>query len=288
MKKIIVIGAHGQLGNEFRVLSSDYPQYQFFFYDKEHLDITIREDVDKRITELKPDYLINCAAYTAVDKAETEKEPAFAINKEAVNNLATACTRNGVKFIHISTDYVFDGTASKPYKETDTVSPANVYGISKLKGEEEAIRGNEDAIIIRTAWVYSVYGHNFVKTMLRLMRTRPEINVVADQQGSPTYAADLAEAILKIIEMGKWVPGIYHFTNEGVITWFDFAEEIRKLSNASCAVNAITTEQYPTPAKRPKYSVLDKSKIQQTFGIELKNWKEILHQCLAKMPVEQV
>lgn len=285
MKKIIVIGSYGQLGSELQELASQYKNYQFFFYDKEHLDIVKKEDVDRKIEEIKPDFLVNCAAYTAVDKAETDTALAFAINSDAVRNLAEACTRNNTKFVHISTDYVFDGKATQPYKETDPVSPANIYGQSKLKGEEEAVAANPEVIIIRTAWVYSTFGANFVKTMLRLMQSKPEIGVVADQYGTPTNAADLAEAILQIIDGGKWVPGVYHFTNEGMISWFDFANEIKTLVNAPCIVNAITTAQYPTPAQRPQYSVLDKTKIQQTFGISLKDWRESLEKCIGKMKV---
>jgi dTDP-4-dehydrorhamnose reductase len=283
MKKIIVIGSKGQLGNEFQELEKQYQSFQFFFYDVEEMDIVNKDLVEKGISEVKPDYLINCAAYTAVDKAETEKEIAFAINSEAVRNIATACSSNGVKFIHISTDYVFDGEASEPYKEESIVNPSNIYGESKLSGEQEAVKGNADVIIVRTAWVYSIYGSNFVKTMLRLMRSKPEISVVADQYGSPTYAHDLAEVIMNIISSGKWVPGIYHYTNDGIISWFDFASEIKKLSVLSCKINPITTEEYPTPAKRPQYSVLDKTKIQQTFGVRLKDWKDSLQQCLDKM-----
>ena len=285
MKKILIIGANGQLGNEFRELAKTYP-YQFFFYDVAEMDIANKELVERGLSELKPDYLINCAAYTAVDKAEVDKETAFSINADAVKYLAQACTANDVKFIHISTDYVFSGNGNEPYKENDVLDPVNVYGESKLKGEEEAIAGNKDVIIIRTAWVYSTYGNNFVKTMLRLMKLKPEINVVADQVGSPTYAHDLAEVIMQIINSKKWVQGIYHFTNEGVISWFDFASEIKNQSSLTCKVNAISTEQYPTPAKRPTYSVLDKTKIQQTFGIKLKNWRDSLKECLAKMPSE--
>lgn len=285
MKKILVIGAKGQLGSELQELSKNYP-FQFFFYDVAEMDITNENLVEKGIAELKPDYLINCAAYTAVDKAETDKELAFAINADAVRYLAQGCTANDVKLVHISTDYVFSGEGKEPYKENDTPGPINVYGESKQKGEEEAIAGNKDAIIIRTAWVYSTHGSNFVKTMLRLMQSKPEINVVADQVGSPTYAHDLAEAIMQIITSGKWVPGIYHFTNDGVISWFDFASEIKKRSMLACKVNAILTEQYPTLAKRPKYSVLDKTKIQETFGVKLKDWKESLKECLSKMPAE--
>lgn len=286
MKKILVIGSRGQLGNELQDLAKEYPSFRFSFYDVAEMDIVNKELVDEGIRTLKPDYLINCAAYTAVDKAETEKDLAFAINSDAVKNLALACKANGVKFMHISTDYVFDGTAQEPYSEDNPVNPTNVYGLSKLKGEQQASRNDKDVIIIRTAWVYSTYGNNFVKTMLRLMKTKPEISVVADQEGSPTYAHDLAAAILHIISSGKWVPGIYHFTNEGVISWFDFAGEIKNLSGSSCIIHPITTEQYPTPATRPKYSVLDKTKIQQTFDVKLKSWKESLRKCLAKMPAK--
>lgn len=286
MKKILVIGSRGQLGNELQDLAKEYPSFRFSFYDVAEMDIVNKELVDEGIRTLKPDYLINCAAYTAVDKAETEKDLAFAINSDAVKNLALACKANGVKFMHISTDYVFDGTAQEPYSEDNPVNPTNVYGLSKLKGEQQASRNDKDVIIIRTAWVYSTYGNNFVKTMLRLMKTKPEISVVADQEGSPTYAHDLAAAILHIISSGKWVPGIYHFTNEGVISWFDFAGEIKNLSGSSCIIHPITTEQYPTPATRPKYSVLDKTKIQQIFDVKLKSWKESLQKCLAKMPAK--
>ena len=285
MKKIIILGSKGQLGNEFQELEKQFPSFKFFFYDVAEMDIVNKELVEKDIAEIKPDYIVNCAAYTAVDKAETEKELAYAINSDAVRNIAEACSSNAAKFIHISTDYVFDGEASEPYKEDSPVNPFSVYGLSKLQGEKEALQTDKEVIIIRTAWVYSTYGSNFVKTMLRLMKTKPEISVVADQYGSPTYARDLAIAIMQIISDGKWVPGIYHFTNDGIINWFDFASAIKKLSGLSCIIHPITTEQYPTPAKRPKYSVLDKTKIQQTFGIKLKNWKESLEDCLREMPV---
>lgn len=282
-KKIMVAGATGQLGMELQQLAPLFTGFEFFFFGRAEMDIVHRDVVEKKISEIKPDYLINCAAYTAVDKAETDETNAYAANSDAPSYLAEACADRGVKFIHISTDYVFDGSASKPYKEHDPVNPANVYGQSKLKGEEQVLHNNKEAIIIRTAWVYSSFGNNFVKTMLRLMSNRPEIGVVNDQYGTPTYAADLAEAILQIIQSGKWVPGIYHFSNEGVITWFDFAREIKNLSNFSCIVNAITTEQYPTPAKRPAYSVFDKSKIVETFGLQLKNWRESLKTCMQRL-----
>jgi len=284
MKKIIILGAKGQLGNEFQELESHFPAFTFYFFDVAELDIVQADLVNKKISEIKPDYVVNCAAYTAVDKAESDKELAYAINSDAVRNIAAACTANGSKLVHISTDYVFDGEASQPYQEDSNVNPSSVYGLSKLKGEKEALDADNDAIIIRTAWVYSIYGNNFVKTMLRLMSTKPEISVVADQYGSPTYARDLAVAIMQIISSDKWVPGIYHFTNEGIINWFDFASEIKAISGLPCTIHPITTDQYPTAAKRPKYSVLDKAKIQETFNIELKDWKESLQECLRKMP----
>ncbi len=277
MKKIIIVGANGQLGNEFQVLSTNYQDHQFFFYDKQQLNIVDKEEVEKVIAQIKPDYLVNCAAYTAVDKAETDKELAHSINHEAVDYLAATCVEHNVRFIHTSTDYVFNGAATKPYKEDDLTNPTTIYGATKLEGERAAIKYG-DAIVIRTAWVYSIYGNNFVKTMLRMMKTKESLNVVADQYGTPTYAADLAEATMQIITSGKWLPGIYHFTNDGIITWFDFAMQIKKLSGLSCIVNPITTAEYPTTAKRPQYSVLDKSKIQSAYGIKLKDWKQSLQE----------
>ena len=283
MSKIIIIGSKGQLGNEFQALAPSYSQFEFFYFDRDELDITIAEAVNNKIAEIKPAYLINCAAYTAVDKAETDIEAAFAINSEAVKNLATACTANNVKLVHISTDYVFDGNATEPIDEQYPVNPVSVYGHSKLKGEEEALKYNEDCIIIRTAWVYSIYGNNFVKTMVRLMNSRPEISVVSDQFGTPTYAADLAKAIMDIITSNKWVGGMYHFTNEGEISWYDFANEIKSRINYKGLVIPIPTEGYPTPAKRPKYSVLQKKKIQETFNVEIRDWKESLEECMNKL-----
>ncbi|HVG40748.1 MAG TPA: dTDP-4-dehydrorhamnose reductase, partial [Chitinophagaceae bacterium] len=201
-----------------------------------------------------------------------------------VKNLATVCSATQTSFVHISTDYVFDGTANNPYGEESSTNPMGVYGNSKLKGEEDALSVNANTLIIRTSWVYSVYGNNFVKTMLRLMQSRPDISVVADQKGSPTHATDLANAILQIIESKVWQPGIFHYSNEGVITWFDFAAAIKKITGSSCSIHPITTEQYPTPAMRPKYSVLDKSKIKNTFNLYIPNWEDSLKKCLAKMP----
>lgn len=286
--KILVTGSNGQLGKELRQLEPDYPQFNFIFLAREDLPIHHFELVRNSFKAYHPQYLINCAAYTAVDRAESEKELAFQVNAEAVGVLAAVCRENNCRFIHISTDYVFDGTASSPYTEDAATHPQGVYGASKLEGEQQALQLNPDAVIIRTSWVYSEFGKNFVKTMLKLMGEREEISVVNDQIGSPTYAADLAEAILQIIShdqmsIDNWKPGIYHYSNEGVISWYDFAVAIKELSGSACRVNPIPTSQYPTPAKRPAYSVLDKAKMQQVFGVRLKDWKESLMRCVNNM-----
>jgi dTDP-4-dehydrorhamnose reductase len=284
--KILVTGSNGQLGNELRDIASVFPLYEFVFTDVGELSITDNDAVKKIFEEHRPAYLINCAAYTAVDKAESEKELNNQINGVAVGILALASKQNGTKFIHISTDYVFNGTASRPLREDDNVDPVNAYGASKLLGEQLAVENDPETIIIRTSWVYSFYGRNFVKTMISLMNERKSIGVVNDQVGSPTYASDLAQAIMQIISSGKWVPGIYNFSNNGVISWFDFANEIKRLIKSSCIVNPLTTEQFPTPAKRPKYSVLDKTKIQETFSIQLKDWEKSLNECIQKLNAE--
>lgn len=283
MANILVTGANGQLGSELRALSASNPQHRFLFNDRDEVDITDARQVEQCFAEFKPDYCINCAAYTAVDKAETDQDVAYKINALAVKNLAEACTAAGTKFIHVSTDYVFDGKGTAPYKEDNPTNPVSVYGKTKLQGEQEALAAAPDAIIIRTSWVYSEHGHNFVKTMLRLMQSKPELGVVADQWGSPTYAADLAEAILHIVNSGTWQPGIYHFSNAGAITWHHFAQAIQEASGFDCKVNAITTADYPTPAVRPGYSVMDTSKIEQVYGVQLKDWKESLHTCLFRI-----
>lgn len=280
---ILVTGSNGQLGSELKELAPSHPQFKFVFLTRAELAVEDAEAVKKIVAQAKPDFVINCAAYTAVDKAESEKGAALAVNAIAVGILARASKDAGAKFLHVSTDYVFDGTSSEPLKEDAPVSPVNFYGETKLRGEQEAVKENAESIIIRTAWVYSAYGKNFVKTMLRLMAEKESINVVSDQWGSPTYAADLAEAILRIVEGGRWQPGIYHFSNDGVINWAQFAREIGRLSDSNCTVNFITTEQYPTPARRPLYSVLDKTKISTTYGITPKPWKESLEICLQKL-----
>jgi dTDP-4-dehydrorhamnose reductase len=278
--KILVTGSNGQLGKELKQLESAYPQFDFIFLSREDLPIHHFELVRNYFKGYKPDYLINCAAYTAVDRAETEKDLAFQVNAEAVGVLAAICHENNTRLIHISTDYVFDGTANVPYNEDDHVNPQSVYGVSKLTGEKEALYFNPDTIIIRTSWVYSAYGKNFVKTMIRLMSEKDSLNIVNDQLGSPTYAADLADVILQIINSGNWIPGIYHFSNDGIISWYDFAVAIKEMAGLQCNLNPITTYQYPTPARRPAYSVLDKTKIKEKYGIGLKNWKDSLRICL--------
>lgn len=280
---ILVTGANGQLGKELQQLASSYSSFQFIFLSREDLPIHHFEMIRHYFSIYKPAYLINCAAYTAVDRAESEKDLAFLINGEAVGVLAAVCKENHCHFIHISTDYVFAGNAVAPYSEDAVTNPRSVYGASKLEGERQALQFNADTIIIRTSWVYSEFGKNFVRTMIKLMSEKEEINVVNDQSGCPTYAGDLAEAILLIISSGNWRPGIYHYSNEGAITWYDFAVAIKEFSGSHCKVNPIPTSQYPTPAKRPAYAVLDTTKVQQVFGMRIKDWKQSLLVCLKRL-----
>ncbi|RYF88050.1 MAG: dTDP-4-dehydrorhamnose reductase [Chitinophagaceae bacterium] len=280
IKNVLVTGANGQLGNEFKIIGGQFPAYRFFFAGKEDLAIEDEQNVANFFAANDIDCCINCAAYTAVDKAEAEQEQALAINATAVGNLAAVCKKTNALFIHFSTDYVFNGKASLPYKETDATDPVNFYGHTKLRGEEAAMQQNEHSIVIRTSWVYSRFGKNFVKTMLRLMNEKESIGVVADQYGCPTYAADLAGAVMHIISHGKFTPGIYHYCNEGVISWHEFASAIQSISRSSCRVNAINTAAYPTPAARPHYSALDTSKIKQSFAVQVKPWKQSLQQCI--------
>ena len=280
-KKLLITGANGQLGMEFRDLEKQYSQFHFLFVTKNELPINDFIAIEKFFKKNQIDACINCAAYTAVDKAETEKALAFQINGEAVGNLAKVCKINNIQFIHFSTDYVFDGNATIAYKETNNTNPVNLYGESKLRGEQLAIQNNEQSIIIRTSWVYSSHGKNFVKTMLRLMNEKESIGVVNDQYGSPTYAADLAEATLKIISEIKWQPGIYHYCNKGIINWYRFAEEIKKLTGSHCIVNPISTDGYPTPAARPQYSALDTNKIMETYNLLIPKWEISLEKCIS-------
>jgi len=286
--KILVTGSNGQLAKELREFSSLHTGLEFVFLSKEDLPIHQFELVRNYFNTLKPAYCINCAAYTAVDKAESEKDLAFLINGEAVGVLAAICKEHNTKFIHISTDYVFNGEAAYPYTESFPTDPVNVYGASKLEGEKQAMELNPDSIIIRTSWLYSSLGKNFVRTMIQLMNEKDQIKVVKDQLGSPTNAADLAEAIFNIIglchlQIYDWSPGIYNFSNEGIISWYDLAKAIKEITDSPTVVKPISTAEYPTPAKRPAYSGLDKTKIQKTFGIQLKDWEVSLKNCIKNL-----
>lgn len=290
MYKILVTGANGQLGSELRELAESYPKHHFFFTDVDTLDITDKNAIALFIQENKITAIINCAAYTAVDKAESEQELADKINHLAVQHLAEAAKAYFCKFIHISTDYVFDGTNHKPYIETDKPNPQSVYGSTKLAGELALQKMNpENAIVIRTSWVYSSFGNNFVKTMLRLGNERKELGVIYDQIGTPTYAGDLAKVILEILPKIKTEKvEIFHYANEGVCSWYDFARAIFEDTTTNCHVNPISTAQYPTAASRPHYSILDKSKIKKSFNIEIPNWKDSLRVCLSLIEEKRI
>ncbi len=280
---IAVSGRNGQLGWELQRLSVNFPQFEFIFCDRSELDIMNKENVSIFFQENKPGYFINTAAYTAVDKAETDKETAYKANAEAVGYLALKCKEVDATLITFSTDYVFNGNGTEPYQESEATEPINYYGYTKEAGEKLALENWKKAIVIRTSWVYSSHGHNFVKTMLRLMKEKTDLNVVNDQVGSPTYAKDLAEVTMQIIEQGAGNYGIYHYSNEGLISWFDFAAEIAKQSGSKCNVHPITTDQFPTPAKRPKYSRLEKSRIKADYNIDFKNWQKSLQECLNEL-----
>lgn len=280
MKKILVTGANGQLGQSFQKLSKNSEQFEFIFTDSDTLDISNKEAVQDFFWQHEPHFCINAAAYTAVDLAETEIEKAFLINADGTENLAEACAEYNSQFIHVSTDYVFDGENQLEYTEEDFPNPMGVYGASKLSGEELAIEANPCTVIVRTSWVYSEFGKNFVKTMLQLFASKDELNIVADQFGQPTNANDLAEAIMEIVKSGKIVPGIFNFSNFGKISWFDFAQKIAELSNSTIKLHAIETTQYPTPAKRPKNSTLDLEKIVKTYAVQLKDWEESLSETI--------
>jgi len=283
MKKILITGGAGQLGSELKDLYQSREDVETFFVDREELPLDDIDGIIKRLRNWSPDIIIHGGAYTAVDRAETEVELADKVNHLASREIAKYCKQNGTKLLAISTDYVFDGNSSIPLKESAEVNPINVYGDTKLKGEQAIFTSHPDAIILRTAWVYSAYGHNFVKTMIRLMGERDEISVIADQIGSPTYALDLAKAIVNIIDGQTWESGIYHFSNEGEISWFDFALAIKEIKGLNCKINPITTTAYPTPAKRPKFSLLDKTKIRTTFSFQVPFWKDSLKEMLAKV-----
>lgn len=282
--KILVTGANGQLGKEMqRVLEEKFPGTATYT-DIDTLDITDQRAVDYLFEKNEFTHLINCAAYTAVDKAEADQTLCYKINAEAVQILANAAAKYGTKVLHISTDYVYDGNSCRPYRESDKVNPVSTYGTSKRKGEMTLLAICPDAIILRTAWLYSPHGHNFVKTMLKLGRERQDLRVVFDQVGTPTYAGDLADAIANILSSRQWLPGIYHFTNEGVTSWYDFTKAIHRIAGiTTCNVTPVTSDDYPTAATRPHYSVLDKSTIKRTYEIEIPYWEDSLKKCIDRI-----
>jgi dTDP-4-dehydrorhamnose reductase len=283
---VLVTGSNGQLGQELQVIAKDYIQYQFIFTNRNSLDITNELAVNDFFAKHKINYCINAAAYTAVDKAETDQENVMTANALAPLYLAKACTANNATLIHVSTDYVFDGSQQNPYSEADATNPINYYGTSKLVGENNVLQHCDNAIIIRTSWVYSSFGNNFVKTMMRLMNEKESINVINDQIGSPTNAASLANVIMQFITQlnaGKNIKGIYNYSSDTVISWYDFAVEINNIIQSKCVINAIPTTAYPTPAKRSAYSVLNKTKIATDIGIQFNDWKEELRDCIKKM-----
>ena len=283
MKNILITGANGQLGNEMRVLSEENKEYTYFFTDVAELDICNEQAVMDFVKANDIHVIVNCAAYTAVDKAEENIEFCTKLNADAVGYLAKAAEANQAEFIQISTDYVFDGTAHTPYRETEPTCPNSVYGSTKLAGEQNALTLCSRSMVIRTAWLYSTFGNNFVKTMIRLGKERDTLGVIFDQIGTPTYARDLACAIYAAIRQGV-TPGVYHFSNEGVCSWFDFTKAIHRLAGIKdCKVNPLHTEEYPTPAKRPHYSVLDKTKIKATYGIEIPYWMDSLQACVSEL-----
>ena len=280
MKNILITGANGQLGNEMRVLSAENPEYTYFFTDVAELDICDAKAVLDFVKVNQINVIVNCAAYTAVDKAEENVELCTNLNADAVGYLAKAAEANEAEFIQISTDYVFDGTGHIPYQETEPTCPNSVYGHTKLVGEQNALTFCTRSMVIRTAWLYSTFGNNFVKTMIRLGKERESLGVIFDQVGTPTYARDLARAIFAAIRQGV-VPGVYHFSNEGVCSWYDFTKAIHRLASIkTCSVKPLHTEEYPTPAKRPHYSVLDKTKIKNMYGIEIPYWEDSLKECI--------
>ena len=288
MTRILITGANGQLGSEIRKSSNLFPEFSFVFTDLNELDITNPAAVEAMLADEKPQWLINCAAYTAVDKAETEEETAWVINAVAPAILAEKSNAIGCRYVQISTDYVFNGKNYLPYVEEDEVCPTSVYGNTKLEGELISLTNNPNTLIIRTSWLYSSFGNNFVKSMIRLGQERDQLKVIFDQIGTPTYAGDLAGSILEIIhkiESGecKFVPGTYHYSNEGVCSWYDFAIAIHQIYGINCQVSAIESKEYPSPVARPPYSVLNKSKIKGIFGIQIPYWRTSLEKCILEI-----
>lgn len=286
IQKVLVSGANGQLGWELAQAAKLFPNFEFVFVDRNAMDLSNPSELSSIVNLFAPDAIINTAAYTAVDKAESENELAHTINAEAVATLARIAKQKNIPFITFSTDYVFNGNATSPYLTDTKLEPVNFYGKTKADGEQMAMAENENTIIIRTSWVFSSHGNNFVKTMMRLMKERDSLNIVGDQKGRPTYAKDLAHATIQILialNKGKQMSGIYHYANAGETTWFGFAEKIKALAGLECDLKAITSDQFPTPAKRPNYSVLDTSKIENDLGIEIPSWEIALKQCIDQL-----
>lgn len=280
---ILITGCNGQLGNEMQLLEKTNPQHTYFNTDVAELDITDAVAIEKFVIENQIDGIVNCAAYTAVDKAEDNQDLCRLLNTDAPGYLAAAVEKRGGWLIQVSTDYVFDGTNHTPYTEEEPTCPNSVYGSTKLEGERAAQQACSRTMIVRTAWLYSTFGNNFVKTMIRLGKEKPELGVIFDQIGTPTYARDLAVALFAAINQGV-VPGIYHFSNEGVISWYDFTKAIHRIAGiTTCHVRPLHTAEYPTPANRPHYSVLDKTKIKQTYNLDIPYWEESLKECVDKL-----
>jgi dTDP-4-dehydrorhamnose reductase len=286
IKTILVTGSNGQLGWELGQLAAAYPVFKFVFVDRSQLDLAFPDTFENIIQTIAPDCIVNTAAYTAVDKSETEKDLSYTVNATAVHALASICKNLAIPFITYSTDYVFNGEAAVPYATTTKIDPVNYYGSTKAAGESMAMEAYEKTIIIRTSWVFSSHGNNFVKTMMRLMKERAQLNIVADQKGRPTYAKDLAMVTIKMIEAinaGKTMNGVYHFANQGETTWFDFASKIKAIAGLDCALNPIETKDFPTPAKRPAYSVLDTSKIEEALEMNNRHWEDALTSCMKEI-----
>lgn len=280
MQTILITGSHGQLGNEMQQAADKFPAFNYIYTDVEELDICDKNALDTFVKANKVNIIVNCAAYTAVDKAEDDVALCFKINFDAVRNIGEVATDNGLKVVHISTDYVFDGTNHIPYTEDQQVCPSSVYGKSKLAGEQALIESCSQAVILRTAWLYSSFGNNFVKTMMKLGTERDSLNVIFDQIGTPTYAADLAETILHILNHENFIPGIYHFSDEGVCSWYDFTKSIHRIAGIDCEVHPIETKDYPVRTPRPHYSVLNKAKLKAVYSIVIPHWEESLMKCI--------
>jgi len=281
MTNLLITGSHGQLGNEMQQVAARYPAFNYIYTDIDELDICDKMALETFVKAHTVDIIVNCAAYTAVDKAEDDVELCYKINRDAVKNIAEVAAANKLKVVHVSTDYVYDGTNHVPYTEDQPVCPSSVYGKSKLAGEEALLEICRQAVIIRTSWLYSSFGNNFVKTMLKRGAEYDSLNVIFDQVGTPTYAADLAEAIMKLLSHETFVPGIYHFSDEGVCSWYDFTKSIHRIAGIVCNVKPIETKDYPTRTPRPHYSVLNKAKIKATYEITIPHWEESLEKCIA-------